>query len=295
MKLIDPQPIDDTTLTATNVVETLAEYNPATNYAEGNKVRDDTTHHAFESLVNDNMGNPLTDPSKWLDLGPTNPWGMFDQKLGTLTTNADTIEVTIVPTGRATGMALFNLDAASVSVTVTDATDGVVYDEEFSLVSSDNVADYYDYCFEPIIRKSELLIEGLPPYVAPDIDVVIDNTGDTAACGNLVIGSMRQLGATVYGSGFGIIDGSRKEPDAFQNVDLVERDYRSTASLDVVVPRLLVDELKRVLTARRAKPTVFIGTGEYDATLIYGFPRSWSVSIDHLEQSRLAIELESLS
>lgn len=295
MKLILPETIDDTTLAATNVAETLDEYNPATSYSEGDKVRDDATHHAFESLEDANMGNPLTDASKWLDLGPTNPWAMFDQKVGTITSNADTIEVTVVPAGRATGLAAFNLAGASVSVTVTDTLEGVIYDETFILVSNANVGDYYDYCFEPIIRKTELLVDDLPPVAGADIDVVIDNTGGNAACGGLVLGSLRELGVTVYGSGFGIIDYSRKEPDDFGNIDLVQRDYRSTGRFDVVVPRLLVDEVKRVLTARRAIPTVFSGTSEYGAMLIYGFPRDWSVSIDHYQNSRLNIELESLT
>lgn len=263
----------------------------------GSSIATSGTQSGTHSVISSpNKGNALSDATKWIDLGPTNPWGMFDRKLGTLTTNADTIEVTLVPAGRVTGMALFGLDAASVTVTVTDATDGVVFGpEEYSLSNSDNVADYYGYCFNPIIRKTELLVEGLPPYVAPDIDVVIDNTGGDAVCGNLVLGAMRELGATVYGSGFGILDASVKQDDDFGNIDLVERTYRSTASLDVVVDRLMVDEVKRVLAARRATPTVYSGTGDYDATLIYGFPRSWGVSITQHQQSRLTIDLESLA
>lgn len=379
MKLIVPETINDTTLSTTNVVETLAAYSAATVYYTGQQVRDDTAHKAYESasgvapvtvtitiatpgvvtqtahglangatvafsttgslptgltagtvyyvvnaatdtyevsatsggssiatsgtqsgthsvISSPNKGSALSDATKWIDLGPTNPWGMFDQKLGTLTTNTDTIEVTVTPTGRATALAMFGLDAVSVTVTVTDSIDGVVFGPtEYALSNSDNVSDYYDYCFEPIIRKTELMVDGIPPYVGPDIDVVIDNTGSSAVCGNLVAGSLRTIGATIYGSGFGIIDASVKQEDDFGNIELVERTYRSTASLDVIVDRLLVDEVKRVLSSRRAIPTVYIGTGEYDATLIYGFPRNWSVSVDHYQKSRLSIDLESLA
>ncbi len=379
MRLIEPETVNDSVLTATNVSETLAIYSASTVYYTGQQVRDDATNTAYESnagvapvtvtitiaspgvvtqvahgltngttvafsttgalptgivagtvyyvvnaatdtyevsatsggasintsgtqsgthsvISSPNKGNALSDASKWIDIGPTNPWGMFDAKLGTLTTNADTIEVTLIPTGRATGMALFGLDAATVTVTVTDATDGVVFGPvEYNLTSSNNVADYYDYCFNPIIRRTDLKIDGLPLYVGPDIDVVIDNTGSDAVCGNLVIGSMRTIGATVYGSGFGIIDASVKSVDDFGNTTLTERTYRSTASLDVVVDRLMVDEVKRVLASRRAIPTVWIGTGEYDAMLIYGFPRSWGVSVDQPQHSKLTIDLESLS
>lgn len=296
MKLILPQPVTDAVLAATNVVDSTPAYDAGTSYSKGNKVQDATAHRLYESLVDANSGNPLTDPTKWLDIGPTNDWAMFDDIIGTNTTNADTIEVTLTPAGRIRAMALFNLDAASVTVVVTDATDGEVFNKTYSLVSNDNVGNYYDYCFEPIIRRTEQLVEGIPPYVGPDIDVGIDNTGAIAQCGTLVMGSLRELGATIYGSGFGIIDYSRKVADEnFGTVTLVERDYRSTAHLDVVVPHLLVDEVKRVLTARRAVPTVYVGTGLYGSTLIYGFPRDWSVSIDHPQDSKLSIELESLT
>jgi len=220
---------------------------------------------------------------------------MYDRKLGTLTTNADVIDTTIVVPERVTGMALFNLDAVSVQVTVEDAVDGVVFDEARSLVSSVNVADYYDYCFAPIIRKTEARFENLPPYVNAEIRTRIFNEGSVAACGNHVIGSLRTLGVTVQGAGFGIIDGSRKEADDFENLDLVERAYRSTASIEVIVDRMMIDEVKRVMTARRAKPTVFLGTDDFDATMIYGFPRNWTVVIDQYLRAVLTTDLESLN
>ncbi|MBO9602538.1 MAG: hypothetical protein J7496_08530 [Novosphingobium sp.] len=297
MKIIDPETIDDTALDATNVAETLAAYNPATGYTQGQQVRVDSTHHAYESvLAGTNTGNdPTTDDgTKWLDLGSTNPWAMFDEYLESQTSNADTIAVTLVPAGIADAMAFFNLDAATISITVTDATDGVVYDEDFDLISDVNCGDYYDYCFQPIIRKTALFVDGLPPYVGPDIDVVIDNTGSTAKCGALLMGSLRTLGATVYGADFGIIDSSRKTTDDFGRTTIVPRSYRKTGNFRVIVDKDYVGEVDRILSERRAVFSVFSGTDEYESALIYGFPRDWRVTLDYPEQSTLNIEIEGV-
>lgn len=239
------------------------------------------------------VNRSLDDPAQWLDLGPTNRWGMFDSEYGTITTNADTIEVTIVPDGRLTGLALFNLNAASVQVTMTDAIDGVVFDESFSLVDNSNVANIYDYLFAPLIRKTKLKVEDLPPYVGADIDVVIDNTGGTAQCGNLVPGYVRETGTTIYGSGVGFISASRKEETGYGGITITPRGTRASATLEVVVNERMVDEVYRLIKEREALPTVFIGTGNYESTLIYGFVRNMQLPLAS-NQTTLTLDIESL-
>lgn len=377
MKILIPETVDDATLVSSNVPETLPLYSASTIYTAGQQIRDDASHHAYESLTGKNLGGvtisvtspavfmlpnhsltnggtaliatsgalptgvyaetiyyvvnaaadtfelsetsggasitatgsqsgthslyaspnkdcPLTDPSKWLDLGPTNRWAMFDRKLGTVTSNSNSIAVSLSIPARVTGMALFGLSAATIHVTMTDVSAGVVYDQTLNLVNQDNVGDYYDYFFAPILRSSEVYIEGIPPYSGAALAITISNPGGTAECGNLVTGSVRELGETVLGAGFGVIDYSRKEADDFGNVDLVERAYRNTGSFTVVVDRLLVDEVGRLLKQRRAQPTVFAGSGEFASMLIYGFARDWSVAVNNYPHSDLTIELESL-
>lgn len=294
MKLLLPFEIDDVSLAASNVVEDLPLYDIGTSYGLGDVVRDDTTHHKFESLEAANLGNALTDPAKWLDLGPTNRWAMFDRKLGTVTENPDSIAVTLAVAERVTGLAAFGLLGSTVHIVITDPIEGVVYDEEHDLVDHSNVNDYWDYFFAPILRRTELFVE-LPPYAGVDIDVTIEGESGTAKCGNLVIGELVELGDTEWGAGFGIIDYSRKEADDFGNVDLLERSFRSTNDLTVSVPRALVDEVGRVLTARRAKPTVFIGTDQFGSFFTYGFARDWRCRIVNQPYGSLTIELESLT
>lgn len=385
MKLIIDEPVDGTTLDATNVAETVTLYSATAIKVAGQQVRSDTTHHVYESVIGTNKGaatisnatpavvgkvahglaenstvaftttgalppnfavntiyyvrvvaadtfqlsatsggasiaaggagsgthtlyadpnlgydptSAANVPDKWLDVGPTNPWAMFDESINTVTTNADTIDFSVTPTSRASALAFFGLSGASLTVTYTDAIDGVVFGPEtYDLTSYDNVGSYYDYFFEPVIRKTELIIDNLPLYAAPQIDVVIDNTGGTAECGAFVMGQTRQLGATLYGAGFGIIDYSRKETDDFGITTLVERSYRSTARLRVAVEKAYVNELRRVLASRRARLTVFAGDDAdyYTSLLVYGFPKDWDATIEQPTVSYLDIQLEGVA
>lgn len=142
MKLLRPFAVTDANLTS-NVAETDAsEYASTATYAAGATamwtVGTGATHHVYESIVSGNVGNALTDTSKWLDLGPTNRFAMFDQKNGTSTTNA-TIDVSVDVTGRADGLALLGLDGEQVYVAM--AVDGAsrtnlcLYSEQINNVS----------------------------------------------------------------------------------------------------------------------------------------------------------------
>lgn len=126
MKLIRPYAVTPANLTS-NVAETDAvEYASSGTYALGATVMwtagDDATHHVYESLVAGNTGNALTDATKWLDLGATNRWAMFDQNNGSATTSDSGIDVSVEVLGRADGLALLGLDAATVYVAM--AVDG---------------------------------------------------------------------------------------------------------------------------------------------------------------------------
>lgn len=295
MKIIRPEAITDAVLTASNVPETVAPYNPATEYDKDDVVLRASDHGLYESQVDGNVGQSLDDPAKWLRIAPTNRWAMFDEYNQTQTASAESIEVELDPDGRITGMALLNLDAASVTVVMTDDIDGEIYNQTLSLVDNGGIGNWYDYFFEPIIRKTDLVLTDLPVHFGPSIIVTIDAPGGTAKCGNLVIGAVRDFGATVYGAGLGIIDYSKKEADEYGNVKITARSYRKSGSFEVVTPRQLVDEVYRLLAQYRATPIVYVGTGEYASAAYFGFYRDANVVVEHAEQSTLNIQIEGLS
>lgn len=117
------------------VGDVYAPYSSGATYALGDKATDTTTHRLYESLTASNTGNPLSDATKWLDLGPTTRWAMFDQSNGTATTSGYGIDVTVQTSSRCDGLALLNVDAETVRVTCTVAgttrTNLFTYSEQF--------------------------------------------------------------------------------------------------------------------------------------------------------------------
>ena len=77
-------------------------YNPATTYALGDTVYSAAAHRCYESLAAGNLGNPLpvlpeTETTKWIDVGPTNRWAMFDLSRNTQTVAASPLTVVVAP------------------------------------------------------------------------------------------------------------------------------------------------------------------------------------------------------
>ena len=139
MKLIRPFTVTAASLTSSVAETDATEYASTATYAAGATamwtVGADATHHVYESVVDGNVGNALTDAAKWLDLGPTNRFAMFDQKNGTSTTAAS-IDVSVDVTGRADGLALLNLTGEQVYISMevdgTARTNLATYSEDFS-------------------------------------------------------------------------------------------------------------------------------------------------------------------
>jgi hypothetical protein len=274
---------------------TYALYSAGTSYADGDIVISATTHRTYESLAGSNLGNALTDATKWTDIGPTNRWSMFDGSVTSQTSNPESIEVTIQTTGRIDSVALLNVDAVAVTVTMTDSVEGEVYDETFSLVSPSGIIDWYAYFFEPIERLADLYIGDLPPYAGAAIEVSLDGAGSTAKCGGLVLGLSKQIGETVYGSGVGIIDYSRKTVDAFGNYSVVERAFSKRANFTVNVPIGLTDQVQVLLSRYRAEPIVYVGADRFGSTLIYAFFKDFNVEIENPSFSVCTLQLEGLT
>jgi len=296
MRIIKPVEITPAILTSSNVPETdYAAWSAATAYAVGDKVL--YNHRNYEALVASTGANPETDtsdPPKWLDLGADNRWRMFDDKVGSLTEQAGSIAVELQPGAVINSVALFNLLGRSATVTLTDPSEGIVYQRTVSLVDA-GVSDWYEWFFAPIGRQTDFVLLDLPAYGTATLSVTIDNASDTAAVGHLVMGRQAELGVAVYGSGVGITDYSRKETDAFGNSVVVERSFSKRAEFDVVVETPQIGRVQRMLAGLRAQPVVWIGAEGYESTFLFGYYRDFQISISGPSVSDASITVEGLT
>lgn len=301
MKIIRPFTVNNAALASSNVAETdYAAYNAGSTYALADRVIYvvGENHWVIESLQAGNTGHTptgLTTDTWWLKVGNTNRWKMFDTSVQSQTTNTDSINVSLTANERINAVALLNISAASAQITMTDAIDGVVYDQTHSLVSDSGIIDWYAYFYEPIVRKSDFTVTDLPSYVNAMLDVTLTATGETVSCGGLITGLQRELGATQYGLTTGITDYSVKQQDDFGNYTILERAYRKRAEVSLFVDNGFIDQLQIILAGLRAVPTVYIGTDTYSNTIIYGYYKEFDINITYVSSSICTISLEGLT
>ena len=300
MKVIKSQAVTDTTLTTTDVPENdYAAWLVGTTYAATDRVIVTTPniHNIYESVQSANVGNdPVTDDGTWWTrVSSTNRWKMFNDVVQEQTTQADIIDVTITPAVVTTALAAINVDCATITVTMTDPIEGVIYDQTFPMTSYSGITNWYDYFFTAINRKKELSVLGLPPYASAVIDVTFNDSGETAKVGALVLGTSANIGDSQYGASFGIIDYSTKEVDAQGRTTITAGTYSDEADIDVVIETGRFAEVKKILTDLRTTPSVWIAEDNTEGTIIYGYYREFDVLLTGPVVSMCTLSIEGLT
>ena len=298
MKLIRPTTITDAMLISCDVPETdYSVYSAATTYALGQRVIVTTgVHKIYESLQAGNLNHPVTDAAWWLDCGATNRWKMFDTVVGSQTSQAGSLTVTLQP-GIIDSMAFLDVEATTISVTMTDPVEGVVYTETIDLIAKTYINDGWSYFFEPIILDDACVLLGVPPYSVAQITITISNPTSTAKIGTLICGTKKDLGGTQYDPTISITDYSKKDIDAFGNYTVLQRAFSKRMGCSLLVNNSSIDNLVRTLAAYRATPICWVGDdeGNYSSMIIYGFYKSFEITIPGPETSTCSMDIEGLS
>ena len=296
MRVIAPTPITDAVLISCTVPENdHAEWDSVTAYPVGQKVIIAAAHKVYEALAANTSKPPASNPTQWLDLGATNRWRMFDDKVGTVTSATVSVSVTLAP-GIVTGVALFGVNAATVTVTMTDPVEGVVFSRAADLQDYTGIADWYAYFFEDVRRKPSLVVEGLPSYRNAQLTITVSGgAAETVSIGSLVVGKLRKYADNILaGASVGIQDFSRKERDQFGSVQIVERAFADLARWRFIIPNNRLDAMRETLAALRSKPAVYIGSDRFSSTTIYGFFRDFEPVVEYPGHTEVSIEIEGL-
>lgn len=266
LHLILPMAVTDANLQAASVPEAdHPVWSAGAIYSVGARVILPATHRIYESIAEGNSGDdPAGLSGKWIDVAPTNRWAMFDQALGTATTAAGVIEVTI-NAGTANAIALLDLIGTTVRV----------------------VAAGYD-------RTVPIGAGAVTFFDLPGGAVTVMIAGDQVACGTLLVGRLMALGITEAGAGAGITDYSRKVVDDFGEVTLVERAYAKRMTAKALIRTDAVDLVASRIAAVRARPSLWIGQAGVDSLTVYGLFRDFSIEVGETV-SRLSLSIEGLS
>jgi len=171
----------------------------------------------------------------------------------------------------------------------------LTYNETHFVGDDLSAPDWYNWYFEDIERSDTLAITDMPLSSIGDVVRVNARKGSTnATIGELVIGSISDLGISIEGVSVGIKDYSRKEVDAFGNFIITQRRFADIMSVDFIISTQDNYYIKKILTALRTTPAVWIAEETYKTTIIYGYYKSFDIIIAGEDVSDASIEIEGL-
>ena len=298
MRLIEALDITDAMLADSNITEDdHPQWDMSTSYDPGDKVIVLATHRIYEAQVATTGDDPTEDDgTTWLDIGATERWRAFDQRVGSVAARTSPIYYKLEPGTLAGGVAVLGMQAASVRVRITDTVDGVVYDKTTNLVDNSGVLDWFTYYYDPVNFGQRLALFDLPIYTDSEVEIWVEGSV-TVELGQIVIGATRNLGDTLTDSRLGILDFSRKERDAFGNFAVVERAFALTSDYEFSFPSRDSVRVQGILARNRARPTVFSAGEDTDAfgTLVYGFYRDMSINLVSNNVAFATLEVEGIT
>jgi len=272
----------------------------ATTYALGDRVIMIATHKIYESLQNTNTNNdPRTSPTWWIEVGPTNKWAVFDNSVSSQTANPYLIEYWLTP-GRAIGsIGLLNLtDAYEIDITMyspSTGSPGIVYSKTIDLGLTETASDWWSWFFAFRNRPTQSVESDLPAYQDCIVKVQIVGGADLAI-GVLLIGQRREFGIGIkYGARVGIQDYSRIETNDFGDTVLIQRAFAKRVSFELMINANEVDLFQNFLASIRAKPCLYIANKNYEATVLFGFYKSFEILINYPDHADCDMEIASLT
>lgn len=300
MKIIKPTVITDAMLVSSSVAEPdvgEVAWSAATAYTKGFVVIRAATHRKYERLVaGTTAATPETDPTNWLDVGPTNRWAMFDRKVGTATTAPTAISVVLSP-GGVSGLGALELTGRQLTVTLTDSAGGAVVYSKTIQLDGTLIESIYDWLFADFEQLSDAVVTDMPQHFTAG-RLTLELTGTSGvSIGVLQVGQVLEIGRAQYGASVGIIDNSRKEKDQFGNMDVLERSYSKRSNLQVVTEKADFNKIYRRLASLRATPCIYIGADQvgYEPMITYGFYKDFGIAVPYPNNHLLSIEIEGLS
>lgn len=305
LQVIAPISITSAMLSACNVPEPATGDSPdpeawaaGTTYAQGARVHVASTHMIYESLQAANVGKDPTSAANstwWVSVSATNRWRMFDSSNTSQTTRSGGIDVSLAPAQVYNGLALLNVTGATtIRVRQTDPVDGVVFDKTVVMQAPPTGADWYAYFFDPIINKNSAIFD-LKTYGSATLRIEINGT-TVVGCGVVVVGRKRSIGLGVeMGARLGIQDYSRKERNAFGDMQVTQRAYSKRAEFSMHLNSNEVDSVIDFLAGVRATPSVWVGSSKYGSTTVYGFYKDFDVTLQYADFAACTLSLEGLT
>lgn len=283
-------------LVYSSATDATAAYAAGTTYAAGAQVAYDRSR--YQSLQAANTGHtPDVSPTWWARLGPVNPWAMFDDQVSTQTAGTAPLRVSF-EAGAFDSLAVLAVDAATVTLVVTDGAGGPEVYRRTVGMGADVVTNWYEYFYADLdYRRTQALFTGVPLMGSAVAHLEVTGSG-TVRVGHVAWGRMKPVGDVRYGVRAGIRDFSRKDTDDLGVTTFVRRANSKTLTAQLEVQKAELNRTQNLLTALRATPVVWVGSDDpsySDLMVVFGFYRDFYGSVDYPTKAIYSLEIEGLT
>jgi hypothetical protein len=275
-------------------------------YDTGDRAYKADTHILYESLIDSNSGNdPALEiqnevenpPTKWLEIGRTNRWQMFNLMRNNQSITESPLNFVIQPNTRVDSLGFFGMDANQLDVNMTVDGD-VVYEYSENLNTRDSFT-YYDYCYAPFSTKRNTILLDVPPITEGVISVTITSEEGPVRLGSFVAGTGSEIGDVQYGAESDVLNFSRIDR-AFDGSSLL-LPRRSVPKIDSIIfsNKDLINRLRNLRQELNAVPAVYVGLDQVDdpyfePLLILGIYKKFRIRMDYPEHILTEIEVEEI-
>lgn len=281
-----------------SIGDTYQVYSGAATYALADRVLDSANHLIYESAIAGNVGQALTDTTKWTQVGPSNAWSMFDLRRNTATVVPGSLTVVLTPGYRVNSILLSALVANAATITVTSGVT-TVYSKTYDL-NTREVLDWYDYYFAPFSTQPSIIEFDLPPYTNAVITVTLSATSGNVECGACVIGTYQFIGDVQYEAESDVLNFSTVTRDFDGGTaEMIPRRNVPKTVQNIIFDKALVNSIRALRDALGGTPAVYAGLtdsgdGYFESLLIVGFYKRWTINLKHPRHASSTLEVEEI-
>jgi hypothetical protein len=276
----------------------------ATNYAIDDIVIRTTTHKKYINIqagvdaTLPEVDAALDTPTRWIEIGSTNRYAMFDTLRNTQTITTSPLSVILKAGRRIDSIGVLAMEADSITISMVNA--GV---EVYSFTQNLNTRvtlGWYDYFFGEFSSIPSIVKFDLPPYTDGEIMITLTSATGTVKCGAVVIGNQQYLGQVQYNAVSEEQNFSRIEREFDGTAVLVQRRSIPKINAQLFANKTLTNSIRSARTELNAVPTVWSGLDDlstddyFDALLILGIYKRFEIDVAYPEQTIVNLELEEI-
>ena len=264
-----------------------------------------TTHRKYRSAVAHTSAAtpvPEDDPTRWVDIGPTDRWAPFDQYTSTAATTTTALTYVLTP-GYFSCIGLYGLTGTQYTVTVKDAPGGSVIYSKTGYLAADPLG-WYEYLFISPSTINKLLFTGIP--IRPNAEATITITaasGQPVGVGMIVVGDYAPLISDAAEWG-GVQYGATAEPVTYSYIKtnddgtttIVKRHSATNMRVTLMLPRQYADAALATLQKVLDRPVAWAATSapNYAGLNVFGIASSASVRYDSFQIASIEITVKGL-